>query len=201
MLPRWCVTLALARLTHHGVQELGAGGAGAAEEAAVGYQVLVCVHRVLHVHAADQAAVVLAIVGTGQMHPIVPLDEKKQNKSKLVSCVGLERKCNLQLGLGRGHGVKLINYTEGRHQECYEDHERGKGYALLRESCSRKWVITFMFILTGVDDRTAPSEACAPKRNPHLNDQVARGVPGHLGELGDELPEARPAVGINHPAC
>lgn len=34
----------------------------------------------------------------------------------------------------------------------------------------------------------------------HLDDQVALRVPGHPAELGRQLLELRPAVGVNHPA-
>ena len=60
--------------THRGVEELGPGGAGAAEEAVLGHQVLVCIHGVLHVLAADQTPVEAAVRGAGEVHPVVPLE-------------------------------------------------------------------------------------------------------------------------------
>lgn len=35
----------------------------------------------------------------------------------------------------------------------------------------------------------------------YLDDKVALGVPGHLGEFMDQLPELRAAVCVYHPAC
>lgn len=48
-------------------------GARAAEEAVLGHQVLVRVHRVLHVLAADQAAVQLVVGRRRQVHAVVAL--------------------------------------------------------------------------------------------------------------------------------
>lgn len=37
-------------------------------------------------------------------------------------------------------------------------------------------------------------------RTPYLDDHKALGVAGHAGELGDQLTELGPALGVDHPA-
>lgn len=51
------------------------GGARAAEEAMLWHQVLVCIHCILHVLPADQAAVRFSVCGTWQVHAIIALKQ------------------------------------------------------------------------------------------------------------------------------
>lgn len=59
--------------THGGVKQRRVRRARAAEEAVPGHQVLVSVHRVLHVLAADQAAEQSVVRGCRQVHAVIAL--------------------------------------------------------------------------------------------------------------------------------
>ncbi len=56
------------------MKQWGVGGVRAAEEAMLWHQVLVCVHSVLHILPADQAAVQFSVCGTRQVHAVIALD-------------------------------------------------------------------------------------------------------------------------------
>lgn len=62
--------------THGGVKQRGVRRARAAEEAMLWHQVLVGVHCVLHVLAADQAAEQSVVRGRRQVHAVIALSEK-----------------------------------------------------------------------------------------------------------------------------
>lgn len=59
-----------------GVKQRGAGGARAAEEAVLRDQILVCIHSVLHVLPADQAAEQFVVRGGRQVHAVITLKPK-----------------------------------------------------------------------------------------------------------------------------
>lgn len=57
------------------------GGAGAAEEVTLGQQILVRVHALLCVLAADQAAIEGGVCRARQVHPVVALEDTFQSES------------------------------------------------------------------------------------------------------------------------
>lgn len=67
------------------MEQRGAGGARAAEEAVLWHQVLVGVHRILHVLPADQGAEQLGVRGTRQVHAVVTLEP--MHNQQLPLCV------------------------------------------------------------------------------------------------------------------
>lgn len=66
-----------------GVKQRGVGGARAAEEAVLWDQILVCVHSVLHVLPADQAAEQFVVRGGGQVHAVITLKAKHSSFNRL----------------------------------------------------------------------------------------------------------------------
>lgn len=66
----------LYKVAYCGVKQRGVGGARAAEEAILWHQVLVCIHRILHVLPADQAAVQFSVCGARQVHAVITLKQK-----------------------------------------------------------------------------------------------------------------------------
>lgn len=64
------------KVAYCGVKQRGVGGARAAEEAVLWHQVLVCIHRVLHVLPADQAAEQFSVCGARQVHAVITLKQK-----------------------------------------------------------------------------------------------------------------------------
>lgn len=55
------------------------GGAGAAEEAMLWYQVFVCIHSIVHFLPTDQTAVELRIRRTRQVHTVITLEEESSS--------------------------------------------------------------------------------------------------------------------------
>lgn len=57
------------------VKQRGLGGARTAEEAVLWQQILICIHGLLRVLPADQAAIELCVCRARQVHPIITLND------------------------------------------------------------------------------------------------------------------------------